>query len=82
MVRGVGGARRLVGEEGLVGIDRLLGVNPVDGVGGQVVVEDVGVLLAEIRINRCGALVDGRAELVGIGPEEAVEIFEAQARRP
>ena len=82
VVGGVGGSRGEVHEEGLVGHERLLTLDPGDGVVGQVLGEVVALLGGLRRLDRGDAVVEGGVPLVGLGSHEAVEVLEATARRP
>ena len=79
VVRGVGGARREVDEEGAVGHQRLLLADPADGAVGQVLGQVVALLRGRRRLDRRRALVERRVVLVRLAAEEAVEVLEAAA---
>ena len=80
VVRRVGGAGRVVGEERLVRRHGLLHPDPADRLVGQVAVE---VVVGDVmgRLDRSRVLEDRRRPLVGVAADEAVEVFEAQARQ-
>ena len=63
------------------GRDGLLGADPLDGLVGDVVVEVV-VRVAQVRLDGLGPVEDRGPPLAGLGPDEPVELFEAQAGRP
>jgi hypothetical protein len=79
VVRGVGRARREVGEEGLVGHQRLLLANPVDGVVGQVLGQVVAFFGSRGRLDGRQPFVERRIPLVVLAADEAIEVFEAAA---
>ena len=74
VVRGVGRAGREVHEERLVRRQRLLGRDPVDRAVGQVLGEVVALLGGRLRLDRGGAVVEGRVVLVVLAADEAVEV--------
>ena len=77
------GARREVHEERLVGHQRLLLAHPPDRLVRHVLGEVVALFRRLLRLDRRGALVDGRIPLVGLAADEAVEVLEpAAAGRP
>ena len=80
VVRGVRRARRVVDEERLVGHQRLLLADPVDGVVGHVLGEVVALLGRPVGLDRHGVLVDRRRVLVRLAADEAVEVLEAASR--
>ena len=82
LVGGVGRPWRVVHEEGPVGHERALLADPGDGLVGHVLGEVVALLGRGRRLERGGPLVDGGEVLVGLTPDEAVEVLEATARRP
>ncbi len=82
VVRRVGRSRREVDEERLVGHQRLLLADPVDGVIGHVLGEVVALLRGAVGLDRHRVLVDRRRVLVRLAAEEAVEVLEARAGRP
>ena len=75
----VGGAGGEVDEERLVGRQRLLLRNPLDGLVGHVRHEVVALLGRLLVLDRRGALVERRIPLVRLAAEEAVEVLEAAA---
>ena len=79
VVRCVGRARREVGEEGLVRHQRLLLADPLDRLGGQVVVEVIALFGRLLGLDRCRAFIEGRIPLVGFAADEAVEVLEPAA---
>ena len=79
MVGGVGGPEGEVDEERLVGHQRLLLTHPVDRPVGHVLGEVIALLGGPVGLHRHGVLVDRRGVLVGLGPDEAVEVLEAPA---
>ncbi len=79
VVRRVRSARREVGEEGLVGHECLLLVDPADGLVREVLGEVIALLGRLGRLGRVGALVQGRLPLVVFAADEAVEVLEATA---
>ena len=81
VMRRVGRARRVVGEERLVRRDGVLHADPLDGVVGHVLVEEV-VLRVVRRLDGLGALEERRRPLARVAADEAVEVFEAQPGRP
>ena len=81
VVRGVGGARRVVEEEGLLRGDGLLGADPLHGPVGEIVVEVI-VRIFEIGLDRLRPLDRRRPPLVGVAADEAEEVLEAEAGRP
>ena len=81
VVRRMGRAGREVDEERLVGRERLLLADPVDGLVGHVLHEVVALLGRLLRLDRRGALVQRRVPLVGLAADEAVEILEAASAR-
>ena len=80
VMRGVGGPRREIGEERLVGHERLLLADPVDAALGQVLGQVVGGVVRRFDGHR--VLVERRRVLVGLSRHEAVEVLEARPRRP
>ena len=78
----VGGARRVVHEEGLVGHQRLLLGDPVDGVVGHVLGEVVALLGRPVGLDGDCVLVDRRGVLVRLAADEAVEVLETGPCRP
>ena len=83
VVGGVGGAWRVVDEERLVRHERLLLAHPAHAVVGEVVGEVIALLGRGGRLDRRGALVEGRVPLVVLATDEAVEVLEPPAlRRP
>ena len=82
VVRGVGRARGVVDEERLVGHQRLLLLDPVDGVVGHVLGEVVALLGRPVGLDGHRVLVDRRRVLVRLAADEAVEVLEAGAGRP
>ena len=79
VVRCVGGAGREVHEERLVGQQRLLLAHPVDRLVGQVLGQVIALGRRLRRLDRGGALVQGRVPLVVLAADEAVEVLEAAA---
>ena len=77
VVRCVGGARRVVDEEGLVGHQALLLADPLDRVIGHVLTEVVVGIVAVLRLDRHRVAIDRRRPLVGLAADEAVEMLEA-----
>ena len=82
VMRRVGRPRREVHEERLVGHQRLLLADPVDGVIGHVLGEVVALLRRAVGLDRHRVLVDRRRVLVRLAADEAVEVLEARAGRP
>ncbi len=82
VMRGVGRPGRVVDEERLVGHQRLLLADPVDGVIGHVLGEVVALLRRAVGLDRDRVLVDRRRVLVGLAADEAVEVLEPRAGRP
>ena len=82
VVGGVGGARRVVDEERLVGHQRLLLANPGDRLVGHVLGEVVPLLGGLRRVEGRRALVDGRVVLVGLTADEPVEVLEPTVGGP
>ncbi len=74
--------RRPVDEERLVGHQRLLLADPLDRVVGHVLGEVVALLGGAVGLDRNGVVVDRRVVLVGLPPDEAVEVLEPAAGRP
>src|SRR5271155_2387384 len=79
MVRGVGRTRCEVDEEGLIGNERLLLPNPVDGLVRHVLHQVVALSGRLLGLDRCGALIKRWVPLVRLTADEAVEIFESAA---
>ncbi len=79
LVRRVGGARREVHEERLVGQQRLLLACPADRLVGQILGQVVALGRRLRRLDRGGALVQGRVPLVVLAADETVEVLEAAA---
>ena len=82
LVRRVGGTRRVVDEERLVGHERLLLPHPADGLVGHVLGEVVPLLRGRRRLDRRGPLVEAWVVLVGLATDEAVEVLEPASRWP
>ena len=82
VVRRVRRSGREVDEERLVGQQRLLLADPVDGAIGHVLGEVVALLGRAVGLDRHRVLVDRRGVLVRLAPDEAVEVLEARAGRP
>ena len=86
MVRGVGRAGGVIGEERLVGRQRVLLLDPVDRLVGEIGVQMVvrlglsGQLL--LGLDRRRVLEQGRVPLVHVAADEPVEIIEAEPGRP
>src|SRR5947209_5327963 len=79
----MGGARREVDKEWLVGREGFLLPDPGEGFISHVLHEVVTLFGRLLRLHRRGAFVERRVPLVGFAPDEAVEVFEAtSARRP
>src|SRR5208283_5982881 len=79
VMRGVGGAWREVDEKGLVWRQRLLLRNPVHSLVGHVLHEVVALLGSLLWLDWRGPLIQRRVPLVGLAPDEAVEVLEATA---
>ena len=82
LVRRMGGAGGEIGEDRPVRRDRLLFADPADAVVGQVARELVALFGRLVRFHRRRAAVERREELVGLAPDEPVEIVEAHVGRP
>ena len=82
--RRVAGAGGVVDEEGLFGRERFFGLDPGDGLVGQVFVEGVVGLAAGWRehLDGLGAQGELRMPLVRLAVEEAVVVVEALLRGP
>ena len=82
--RGVGRSRGVIHEEGLVRGEGLLTPDPVDCLGGQVLVQGVVVFAADGRSHRdrLGAQGEFRIPLVGLGSDKSVVEVESLARGP
>src|SRR5687768_5753327 len=72
--------RGVVDEEWLVRHQRLLLADPFDGAVGHVLGEVIALLRGPIRLDRNRVPVDGGGVLIGLPPDEAVEMLEAVAR--
>ncbi len=81
VMRRVGGAGRVVGEEGFVRGCRVLHPDPVDRAVGHVLVEEI-VLRVVRRLDRLGSFDDRRVPLAGVAADEAVEVLKAQPGGP
>ena len=81
MVRGVGRARGVVGEPGLLRSDRVQHADSRDGVVGHVLVEKV-LLVVVRRFDGLDVLEDSRGPLAGVAADEAVEVLKTQPGRP
>ncbi len=77
VVRGVGRARREVHEEGLVGNERLLLPDPVDGLVGHVLHQVVALFGRLLDLDGCGAFIERWIPLVRLAADESVEVFES-----
>ena len=75
-------ARREVPEEGPVGSDGLLGLDPCDGIVGEIAGELVPVFGTCGWFDRCGVSDQRGIELVRLAGDEAVEIVETLVGRP
>ena len=82
LVGRVGGPRRVVDEERLVGHEGLLLPHPADGLVGHVLGEVIALLRGRRRLDRRGPLVQARVVLVGLATDESVEVLEPASRRP
>ena len=82
VVRRVRGARREVDEERLIRHQRLLLVDPVDRPVGHVLGEVVALLRRAVGFDRNRPVVKRRRVLVGLTPDEPVEILKPAARGP
>src|SRR5271166_2837708 len=78
----MGGTRCEVGEERLVGLHGALLADPGDGLVGHVVGEVVARRWRGWRLDRGGALVERRVELIGLAADEPVEVVEAASGGP
>ena len=76
VVRSVRGAGREIHEEGLVGHERLLCPDPVDGVISQVLGEVVALLGRLLGLDRVETLIEGGVPLIVLASDEAVEVLE------
>ena len=81
VVRRVGGARREVDEERLVGHERSLLPDPGDRLVGHVRHEVVALFGRRLHFDRRGPFVQRGVPLVRLSPDEAVEVLEAAAAR-
>ena len=81
VVRCVRGAGRVVRHPRLLRRHRVQHADALDGVVGQIVVEEV-VLRVVRRLDGLDALDDGRRPLAGVAADESVEVLEAQPGRP
>ena len=81
VMRRMCGAGRVIKEERLVRGHGLLGADPFDGLVGHVVVEVV-VRVAQVWLHGLGPVEDRGPPLVGLRPDESVELLEAQAGGP
>ena len=83
VVRSVSRARREVDEERLIGNERLLLPNPVDGLVRHVFHQVVALFGRLLDLDRYGAFIERWIPLVRLAADEPVEIFEsASAGRP
>ncbi len=79
VVRGVGCARRKVGEERLVGHERFLLANPLNRLGRHVL-RQVIPLFGRLRgFDRRRALIERRIPLARLAADEAIEVLEPAA---
>ncbi len=76
----MGGPGRVIDEEWLVRHQCLLLSDPLDGVIGHVLGEVISLLRGSVRLYRHSVLVDRWGVLVGLPPDETVEMLEAIAR--
>ena len=81
VVRGVGRAGREVHEERLVGRERSLRLDPVDGVVGEILREVIALFGGLRRLDRSQPFVERRVVLVVLTPDEPVEVLEAATAR-
>ena len=75
-------ARRVVGDPGLLGMDRLLPRDPGDRLVGHVGLEVVALLRRRRGLQRCAVLPQRRIPLAHARSEEAIEVVGAHAPRP
>ena len=81
VMRRVRRTRRVVLQPRLLRRDGVQDADAVDGVVGHVLVEEI-ILRVVRRLDGLGALEERRRPLARVAANEAVEVFEAQARRP
>src|SRR5271167_1622226 len=79
MVRSMGRARREVNKEWLVGHERFLLPDPVDGLVGHVWHQVIAFLWGLLDFDRRGAFIQRWVPLVGLAANEPVEIFESSS---
>src|ERR1700734_445661 len=79
VVRCVGGTRREIHEEGLIGNQRLLLTDPVDSLVRHILHEVIAFFGSLLHLDRCGAFVERGIPLVRLSADEPVEIFKAPA---
>ncbi len=77
----MGRSRRIVLQPRLLRRDRSEHANPINALVRHVLFEEI-VLRIVGWLDRLRVLVKGRLPLVGIAPDESIEVFETQARRP
>src|SRR5882757_4897343 len=79
VVWGVGRTWREVDEEGLIGNERFLLPNPVDGLVCHVFHQVVALFGRLLNLDGCGAFIERRVPLVRLTADKTIEIFEPAA---